>query len=276
MVPCAPMAAKRLSLKAFGAITLIAAPAAWLTGGALTFTSSLPGAVRIGLAPSPAWLAVWIAAACVAFVLTAPPVRASPAFRHPPRAVAARRRARGAVHLDRPAARLAVDGGAGGPARAGGDSPGAVVAGADRARPAPRAVAGRGHRRRRVSGRRLADLSAAPDRRRAALPRHRAEPPQGSRPANREQPPPRRLSRVLRGRPEARLPPARPERRNLLRARAGPFRPRRPGAGPVRLPRRAGVPRARQRVRDGADLDGHVARHVGRGGQLVRLGRRRR
>ncbi len=28
----------------------------------------------------------------------------------------------------------------------------------------------------------------------------------------------------------------------------------------------------RQRVRDGADVDGHVARHVGRGGQLVRLG----
>jgi hypothetical protein len=69
MVPCAPMAAKRLSFKAFGAITLIAAPAAWLTGGALTLTSALPGAVRIGLAPSPAWLAVWIAAACVAFVL---------------------------------------------------------------------------------------------------------------------------------------------------------------------------------------------------------------
>ena len=69
MVPCAPMAAKRLSLKAFGAITLIAATAAWLTGGALTLTSALPGAVRIGLAPSPAWLAVWIAAGCVAFAL---------------------------------------------------------------------------------------------------------------------------------------------------------------------------------------------------------------
>ena len=50
MVPCAPMAAKRLSLKAFGAIIAsIAAPAAWLTRGALTFTSSLPGAARIGL-----------------------------------------------------------------------------------------------------------------------------------------------------------------------------------------------------------------------------------
>ena len=70
MVPCATMAAKRLSLKAFGAITLIAASAAWLSGGALTITSSLPGAARIGLAPSPAWLAVWVAAAGIAFLLT--------------------------------------------------------------------------------------------------------------------------------------------------------------------------------------------------------------
>jgi hypothetical protein len=69
MVPCAPMAAKRLSLKAFGAIISIAAPAAWLTRGAFTFTSSLPGAARIGLAPSPAWLAAWIATATMAFLL---------------------------------------------------------------------------------------------------------------------------------------------------------------------------------------------------------------
>ena len=72
MVPCAPMAAKRLSLKAFGAITLIAAPAAWLTGGAITFTSSIPGSSRIGLAPSPLWVAGWIAAAGIAFLLTRP------------------------------------------------------------------------------------------------------------------------------------------------------------------------------------------------------------
>ena len=274
MVPCAPMAAKRLSLKAFGAITLIAASAAWLTGGALTVTSSLPGAARIGLAPSPAWLAVWLVAACVAFLIVhEPPVRAPPAVGRRRRAVAARRRARGAVHLDRTAARLAVDGACSRACcRPGGDPPGTVLADADGARPAPRAVAGRGHRRRRVPGRRLAGLSAAPHRRRAALPRHRAEPRQGPRPANREQPPPRRLSRLLRGRPEARLPPARPERRNLLGPRAGPLRHRRPGAGAVRLPRRARVPRARQRVGDGADVDGHVARDVGRGGQLVRLG----
>ena len=81
-----------------------------------------------------------------------------------------------------------------------GDSPGSSVAGADRARPAAGAMAGRGHRRRRVPRRRLSDLSAPSDRRRAALPRHRAEPPQGSRPANRKQPSPRRLSRVLRRR----------------------------------------------------------------------------
>ncbi len=70
MVPCAPMAAKRLSFKAFVAITLIAASAAWLTGGALTLTSSLLGAARIGLAPPAAWLAAWIAAASILFLLT--------------------------------------------------------------------------------------------------------------------------------------------------------------------------------------------------------------
>ncbi len=70
MVPCAPMAAKRLSLKAFGAITLIAASSAWLTGGALTVTSSRPGAARLGLAPSPAWLVVWLVAGCIAFLAT--------------------------------------------------------------------------------------------------------------------------------------------------------------------------------------------------------------
>jgi hypothetical protein len=64
------MAAKRLSLKAFGAITLIAASSAWLTGGALTVTSSRPGAERLGLAPAPAWLAVWLVAGCIAFLAT--------------------------------------------------------------------------------------------------------------------------------------------------------------------------------------------------------------
>ena len=70
MVPCASMAAKRLSLKAFGAIILIAASSAWLTGGALTITSSRPGAPRLGLAPSPAWLAFWLVAGCIAFLAT--------------------------------------------------------------------------------------------------------------------------------------------------------------------------------------------------------------
>ena len=61
------MAAKRLSFLTFSASALVAALAAWLTGGALTLTSSRPDAVRIGLLPSPGWLVFWLAAACVAF-----------------------------------------------------------------------------------------------------------------------------------------------------------------------------------------------------------------
>ena len=271
------MAAKRLSLKAFGAITLIAAPAAWLTGGAITFTSSIPGSSRIGLAPSPLWVAGWIAAAGIAFLLTrsssnrfallvlsgillAPwlPGRVPAAlyvWAGPLRGwlwtvLVAAIAVPAVVRRTPPWLTRTVRDPHRAPWLAAAVAAAAYLAGAWQI------------------------LSAAPDRRRASLPRHRAEPRQGSRSPDREQPPPGRLPRLLRRRSETRLPPPRPERRNLLRARAGPFRSRRPGAGRLRISRRAGVPRTRQRVRDGADVDSHVARHIGRGGQLVRLGRR--
>ena len=62
------MAAKRLS--PFFGITsaLFAATAAWLTGGALTLTSTQADAPRIGILPSPVWLAGGLA---VAFVMRA-------------------------------------------------------------------------------------------------------------------------------------------------------------------------------------------------------------
>ena len=66
------MAAKRLSLLIFGAIALIAASAAWLTGGALTLTSFQPNAVRIGLLPSPWWLVAWLGAAVVILAVSGP------------------------------------------------------------------------------------------------------------------------------------------------------------------------------------------------------------
>ena len=61
------MAAKRLSLLST-TIVVFAALAAWLTGGALTLTSIQPNAPRIGILPSPVWLALWL---LVAFVLRA-------------------------------------------------------------------------------------------------------------------------------------------------------------------------------------------------------------
>jgi hypothetical protein len=60
------MAAKRLSLLTGSAVAVVAASAAWLTGGALSRTSLQPAAVRIGLLPPPAWLLVWLAAALLA------------------------------------------------------------------------------------------------------------------------------------------------------------------------------------------------------------------
>ena len=236
-----------------------------------------PAPSRIGLLPSPAWLAVWLRVrvpasrsvldgragsrcSCLPVVLLAPWLPgAVPAALYiwtgPLRVwlwVVVRR----------------------GPARAGGRSAGLQSwLARDRARPAPRAVAGRGHRGRRVPGRRLADLSAPPDRRRAALPRHRAEPPQGSRPANRKQPPPRRLSRVLRGRPAGPTTcgAAATARSTPCTRRAFPSSSR-PVLALFGYPGVLVFLALRQRVGDGAGVDGHVARDVGRGGQLVRLG----
>ena len=49
-------------------VALCATMAAWVTGGALTFTSFQPGAVRVGILPSPIWLATSI---LVAFITRA-------------------------------------------------------------------------------------------------------------------------------------------------------------------------------------------------------------
>ena len=54
------MAAKRLSHLSTTIVVLFAASAAWLTGGALTLTSIQSGAPRIGILPSPGWLALWL------------------------------------------------------------------------------------------------------------------------------------------------------------------------------------------------------------------------
>jgi hypothetical protein len=63
------MAAKRLSLPTGSAIAVTAAAAAWLTGGALTFTSSDPGATRLGILPSPWWLLLWLVAMLAALMV---------------------------------------------------------------------------------------------------------------------------------------------------------------------------------------------------------------
>src|SRR5713101_2612145 len=61
------MAAKRLFPLAGSVITVCAAVAAWLTGGALTFTAFHPDAnARLGILPSPVWLAAWMLVAFIA------------------------------------------------------------------------------------------------------------------------------------------------------------------------------------------------------------------
>jgi hypothetical protein len=60
------MAAKRLSRLAGTFLALIAATAAWFTGGALTFTSSSAGASRIGVLPPLFWPAIALAVALAA------------------------------------------------------------------------------------------------------------------------------------------------------------------------------------------------------------------
>jgi hypothetical protein len=55
------MAAKRLSRLAGTLLAVIAAAAAWFTGGAFTFTSVAPGAARIGVLPAIPWLLIGLA-----------------------------------------------------------------------------------------------------------------------------------------------------------------------------------------------------------------------
>ena len=54
------MAAKRLSPQLVIVVAVLVAGAAWLSGGALALTSPQPYAARIGVLPSPAWLALWM------------------------------------------------------------------------------------------------------------------------------------------------------------------------------------------------------------------------
>ena len=63
------MAAKRLFPLAGSVVAscaVCAAMAAWVTGGALTLTSFQPDAPRVGILPSPVWLATWMLVAFIA------------------------------------------------------------------------------------------------------------------------------------------------------------------------------------------------------------------
>ncbi len=97
-----------------------------------------------------------------------------------------------------------------------------LLRGAQSLRAGPAAAGGGCVRLCRLCVCRVAGVAVGSRRRRAALPRHHAEPAARWRPEDREQPPARRLSGLLRRRAGAALHPSRRQRGDLLDPRARP------------------------------------------------------
>ena len=107
----------------------------------------------------------------------------------------------------------------------------------------------RGGEHDRVRDRRVVRVAVDPRRRRAALPRHHAEPALRSRSADREQPSARRLSRLSSpGICNPDFDPPRPQWRDLFDSRAGRARDRPARVRHRRLSRRGRVPAAASRL----------------------------